>query len=174
MDTSLLEQLMGTHYLRINLLKNLGDLFITGFYRKKSDGTIQWISLKYECIPDICFNCGKLGYFSNLCLVPRGKPDSKAIERTTAFSHWLKASLPKKSLSYILLFLTCNKTQFALFLGCMAQVTNTDSIKILPHTILKRREDITNLIVDESSSGMRRSSEISLECAVTSISTQLS
>lgn len=39
-DTSLLEQLMGTHYLRINLLKNLGDLFITGFYRKKSDGTI--------------------------------------------------------------------------------------------------------------------------------------
>lgn len=40
MDTSLLEQLMGTHYLRINLLKNLGDLFITGFYRKKSDGTI--------------------------------------------------------------------------------------------------------------------------------------
>lgn len=97
MDEDFLNNLGSSIQLWIRPLIPIQKPFITGFHSKSSDGTIQWLSLKYERMSDICFNCGTLGHFSINCTSTTNSYSTQAEGRRKAFGSWMKSSSPKKT-----------------------------------------------------------------------------
>lgn len=50
-------------------------------------------------MPDICFNCGTLSYFSINCFMPRPQSSIQSIGKRIAFGPWMKASSPTKPMA---------------------------------------------------------------------------
>lgn len=53
--------------LRILVLISIDKPFVIGFHSTRSGEGIQWASVKYECLPGLCINCGSLGHFYSTC-----------------------------------------------------------------------------------------------------------
>ncbi|KAG8640933.1 hypothetical protein MANES_13G088337v8 [Manihot esculenta] len=80
--------------LQIKASINIEKPFITGFHKKKEDGSFGWVQFRYECLPNLCFNCGIVGHFSITYPHLANKSDFKT-RRRNAFGPWLKGNSPK-------------------------------------------------------------------------------
>lgn len=54
-------------YLRINVMLNLGEPLIPGFFLKLGDDSIIWIQLRYEHLFKYCTRCGRIGHKYTRC-----------------------------------------------------------------------------------------------------------
>ncbi|KAK2989724.1 LOW QUALITY PROTEIN: hypothetical protein RJ640_030217 [Escallonia rubra] len=75
-------------FLRIQVELNITTPLHSGFHRSKATNTKSWISLRYERLPDFCFNCGRLGHVQRGCVF---QPITMEALRTTPFGPWLRA-----------------------------------------------------------------------------------
>ncbi|KAK3011760.1 hypothetical protein RJ639_012305 [Escallonia herrerae] len=70
----------------------------TGFLRTKEASTTSWINLRYERLPNFCFNCGRIGHVHKGC---SQMPLSILESKTNSYDPWLRAdfsgSFPRTS-----------------------------------------------------------------------------
>jgi hypothetical protein len=55
----------------------------------------MWISLKYECLPDVCFRCGSLGHTEAYCEKERVTLSNEFGFKFPTFGDWLKVDNDK-------------------------------------------------------------------------------
>ncbi|KAK3008982.1 hypothetical protein RJ639_013480 [Escallonia herrerae] len=66
-------------FLRIQVELNITQPLYPGFHRTREASSQSWINLRYERLPDFCFNCGRLGHVKRNCIFPPLQaPDQKA------------------------------------------------------------------------------------------------
>lgn len=95
-DYSMLNQPSFEAQLRIKATISVEKPFITGFHSKRLDGLIHWVTLKYERLPDICFNCGSLGHYNINCTAPKVQTSADSTGKRSAFGPWMKAFSPRR------------------------------------------------------------------------------
>ncbi|KAF2299407.1 hypothetical protein GH714_031853 [Hevea brasiliensis] len=78
--------------LRIRTLLAVDKPFSSGFYTQMHDGSLQWIQLKYEKMPDICFSCGIMGHLSKVCTTETQPSSSDNHNLNTGFGPWMKTN----------------------------------------------------------------------------------
>ncbi|KAF4379337.1 hypothetical protein F8388_013555 [Cannabis sativa] len=61
------EELVRRGYLRCWIEVWLSHPFPSGFFLKADDKPDSWVQFKYEKLPHLCFNCGKLAHWDKIC-----------------------------------------------------------------------------------------------------------
>lgn len=56
------------YFLQFKVLVDTRVPLKMGVYMKREDGSMLWISIKYERLSDFCFDCGKLGHSKSACV----------------------------------------------------------------------------------------------------------
>ncbi|KAK3012916.1 hypothetical protein RJ639_009673 [Escallonia herrerae] len=75
-------------FLRIQVVLDIRQPIHTGFHRTKEASSTSWIHLRYERLPDFCFNCGRIGHVHKGCSqMPLSFPETK----TNPYGPWLRA-----------------------------------------------------------------------------------
>ncbi|KAI9106909.1 hypothetical protein K1719_022437 [Acacia pycnantha] len=75
------------NFLRARVLIDLRKPLAYGFWLPKPDGGKTWISIRYEKLPNFCYNCGKLGHDNRNCKIERLMSVAKTSE--PRFGPWL-------------------------------------------------------------------------------------
>ncbi|KAJ4838045.1 hypothetical protein Tsubulata_037685 [Turnera subulata] len=54
-------------FMRMKVRYRVDKPLLPGFFNKKSNGERQWVPLKYEWMPEICYKCGVTGHIASRC-----------------------------------------------------------------------------------------------------------
>ncbi|KAK3012835.1 hypothetical protein RJ639_008614 [Escallonia herrerae] len=85
-------------FLRIQVVLDIRQPIHTGFHRTKEASSTSWIHLRYERLPDFCFNCGRIGHVHKGCSqTPLSFPETK----TNPYGPWLRADFLDPSLTQL-------------------------------------------------------------------------
>ncbi|KAF2299334.1 hypothetical protein GH714_031615 [Hevea brasiliensis] len=90
------------HFLRVKISLAIDKPLPTGFQNKRGDGSLYWVQLRYEKLPDFCYKCGILGHLSKNCLQQEAPamPEGHNVKKFS-FGPWLKAKIPTKNPSIL-------------------------------------------------------------------------
>lgn len=81
--------------LRIRVEVDLCRPLIAGFFMRNEGGVSQWIQLKYEKLPNFCYNCGLLDHLNRDCRASSSAMVSDPFGRTVRlYGSWLSTISP--------------------------------------------------------------------------------
>uniref|UniRef100_A0A803PB82 Reverse transcriptase domain-containing protein n=1 Tax=Cannabis sativa TaxID=3483 RepID=A0A803PB82_CANSA len=84
-------ELVRRGYLRCWLDVWIAHPFVVGFFLKAEGKEETWIQFKYEKLPFLCFNCGKLAHLDRVCHVPTAMVFPKNGEAVQMYGPWVKS-----------------------------------------------------------------------------------
>lgn len=76
-------------FMKFRIALNTNEPILHSLFLRRISRRPTWIYMKYECLPNVCYNCGRLNHETNRC-----KQQSLGLERR--FGKWLKADDPTK------------------------------------------------------------------------------
>ncbi|KAK3030581.1 hypothetical protein RJ639_039459 [Escallonia herrerae] len=109
-------------FLRIQVQIDINKPLHTGFYRNKDPNQAVWIRVQYECLPDFCFSCGRLGHTNRGYSHPPFEPPKNM---SSPYGPWLRAESPD----------TCPRTASWNPLAVIIRAKTTSCISDLPEQI---------------------------------------
>ncbi|KAF4390951.1 hypothetical protein G4B88_030629 [Cannabis sativa] len=65
--------------------------FTAGFFLKAAGKEEAWIQFKYEKLPYLCFNCGRLAHLDKICHAPKAMVFPKAGNAVQMYGPWIKS-----------------------------------------------------------------------------------
>lgn len=57
-----------TQFIRVRVMIDSDKVLYTSFYLPRENRVDTWVQFKYERLLGFCYNCGRLGHLSNICL----------------------------------------------------------------------------------------------------------
>uniref|UniRef100_A0A803QHZ7 Reverse transcriptase domain-containing protein n=1 Tax=Cannabis sativa TaxID=3483 RepID=A0A803QHZ7_CANSA len=84
-------ELVRRGYLRCWLDVWIAHPFVVGFFLKAEGREETWIQFKYEKLPFLCFNYGKLAHLDRVCHVPTAMVFPKNGEAVQMYGPWVKS-----------------------------------------------------------------------------------
>ena len=87
------EECEGSQFMQVRVSIDITKPLCRGRKIELNDGEDSWVSFKYECLPNLCYWCGRLTHHDKDCsLWSKWKGSIK--EGGQQFRSWLRASTP--------------------------------------------------------------------------------
>jgi hypothetical protein len=78
-------------FTRLRIEIDISAPLISGMFLPRSDLNKLWLALKYERLPEICYNCGIIGHDSKVCNLSRVMILNQFGFKFPAFGDWLRS-----------------------------------------------------------------------------------